>query len=132
MNSRRLFLRDEAFAFLLRGNGEDGNGAEDHDEACRNVIGSAGGGLLSLSLAAPPLAIVILLRGRSLLRQADARSRAVLRLAVCPQSPTSIHAAESVVQDVEPGPPPMYLVVDEDLPGCVVDPFDGDRHEAHR
>lgn len=57
------------------------------DPLTRAVVG----GLAGLSLLAPPMAVVVFLRGRSLFRQAGARSREELRKAVCQpaRSPTS-------------------------------------------
>jgi len=49
----------------------------------RTLTGAVMGGLAGLSLLAPPMAVVVFLRGRSLFRQAGARSREELRKAVC-------------------------------------------------
>src|ERR1043165_8754901 len=49
------------------------------DRVARAVVG----GLVGLSLLAPPMAVVVFLRGRSLFREARDRSREELRMAVC-------------------------------------------------
>ena len=65
----------------LAGMAPSADGADDP------LTGAVLGGLVGLSLLAPPMAVVVFLRGRSLFLQAGARSREELRRAVC--QPTS-------------------------------------------